>query len=270
MPKKGSARIVLSIITTIVVYAIFQIVLFFVILIVNRIPLRNIILFSVVTLFVHAALLMFLFMSRESFYIEETKTKLDSVNIANRITLARISTLPTILFLIMMLREYRLLVWVLVIIVLAFLTDLLDGKISRSLHQVTRIGRILDSVSDYSLLTVISIVYFYFDLLPTWFFIIVLFRLFFQATGMAVFLVIEKRVRPETSFMGKVAIATTMILYAIELFRFIPVAGRITEIAVSVCEYAAGAVLVASVADKAYYFYRRAQGLLAEKKNPSA
>jgi cardiolipin synthase (CMP-forming) len=209
-------------------------------------------------------------MSRESFYIEETGTKLDSVNIANRVTLARISTLPTILFLVMMLREYRLIVWVLVIIVLAFLTDLLDGKISRTLHQVTRIGRMLDSISDYSLLMVISIVYFYFDLLPVWFFIVILFRLLFQATGMAVFLVIEKRIKPETSFMGKVAIATTMTLYAIELFRFLPIAGRTMDLVVTVCEYTAGVVLVASVADKAYYFFKRTQHLLADKKKPSA
>jgi cardiolipin synthase (CMP-forming) len=257
MTKREPEKLVSSITFSLLAYCLFQIGLYSAVLFINKIGFEGLLLFIGVTVTFHGLLFLFLYFSREGFVLEESGHKLDRINIANRITLIRISTLPTILFMIILLREYRVFIWVMTIIVFAFLTDLLDGKVSRALHQITRIGRMLDSISDYCLLFVISIIYYYFELLPLWFFILILFRLVFQVAGMGLLLLIEKKPRPETSLCGKIAIAVTMGLYAIEILRFLPFGEFAINIAANVLEYIAGVVLVVSVFDKAIYFRKR-------------
>jgi CDP-diacylglycerol--glycerol-3-phosphate 3-phosphatidyltransferase len=71
----------------------------------------------------------------------------------------------------------------------------------------------LDSISDYSLLGVISIVYYTNEILPGWFFAIILIRLFLQALGMFIFILLGRPLPMQSTWGGKITIATTMALY---------------------------------------------------------
>ena len=57
-----------------------------------------------------------------------------------------------------------------IVLALVFLTDSFDGQIARRTNQITKIGQMLDSISDYSLLVVISVVYYRNEIVPLWFF----------------------------------------------------------------------------------------------------
>lgn len=199
----------------------------------------------------HAALAVFLVLSRHFFFVERTGERLRQVNIANKVTLLRVSMLPSVLFLILAARNFPVGPVLIPVLAVTFLTDLVDGKLSRAKNQVTRIGRILDSVSDYSLLIVIAIAYRVFDILPGWLFGVILFRFLFQAMGMLWLIIVKKRVEPKPTAFGKVAVATTMILFAVEALRLVLPQGF--KAAMTIVEYVAGFIVGASVIDKGVF-----------------
>lgn len=206
-------------------------------------------LFLFTTLVLHLAILAFLLAFRKQFALVEGGRNLVRVNLANEVTLARISSLPTLLILIVASKEYSIKTPLLVLIALAFVTDFADGWISRASRQVTFMGRMLDAISDYSVLIVLSIVFYYYELIPGWLFWIVIFRLVFQGAGMAVLLMARRPVRIQSTFMGKVAIFSTMAIYTLEVLRALvrweaPWIWRGLE-------YAAGAVVFVSIFEKA-------------------
>jgi len=210
--------------------------------------------YFVVAVVFHAFILGMLLRLKGDFIIEATGQRLDRINKANRITLLRVSTLPTLLFLILAARDFSIRFPLLALVVLVFLTDFADGYISRKEGQVTRVGRMLDSASDYCLLIVLSIVFYYFVLIPKWFFALVVARLFLQAVFMAILMLVTKRVEPKTTFMGKAAVASIMVLYAVELLK---IAFALPHLLVfNVLEGIVGAIVVASMADKVMAFIR--------------
>ncbi len=186
------------------------------------------------------------------FRIVGSSKRLDRVNAANKVTLIRISMLPSLLFLILAFKQHPIGAILIIVIALTFLTDLVDGRISRAGNQVTAMGKILDSVGDYSLLLVVAFAYRIYDLLPDWLFYIIMFRLLFQAVGMLALLIAHKRVEPRPTVFGKIAVATIMILFAMEPLKLlIPVLPR----HVKTVELAAGCIVLASVLDKGWYFF---------------
>jgi len=66
------------------------------------------------------------------------------MNLANKITIARLALAPIIFFLIIFGKNIA----AIVLIVIAFLTDIADGYIARRLKQETRLGKILDAAAD--------------------------------------------------------------------------------------------------------------------------
>lgn len=213
--------------------------------------------FIIIQAVFHGLLYAFLYLCRNLFYIENNGTPLEKVNIANKITLLRISMLPSILFLILSAKEQRIAPILMVALAVAFVTDLIDGRISRALNEVTRIGRILDSVSDYSLLIVIAAAYGAYQLLPLWLFLIIFFRLLFQAFGMLALLLIKKRVEPQPTVFGKIAIATTMSLFALEALKLVAPEERLNLFAY--IEGLAGIVVTLSVFEKGCFFFRQSR-----------
>lgn len=211
---------------------------------------------------------------RGNFVIEATGRRLDRVNLANRVTLVRICSLPTILFMILAARDAPPLVpLLLAVTAIAFLTDLIDGKLSRKLAQVTKMGRMLDSTSDYCLLIVISIAFRFFALIPTWFFVLVLFRLVAHAAMMVALAAAKGKIDTESSFLGKAAIASVMVLYGCELIRLL-LAQRAPlgdwDICFRVLEWLVAGVLVVSVFDKAVLLVRAFRRIPEEKKEERA
>mgnify|MGYP001954295543 CR=1 FL=1 len=261
-PKNPITR---NIILTMTVYLIAQLVFLTVLALVFGISGRFTLLFAAIAVAFHIALTVFLVWMRDDFSLADTGEKLRHVNGANLLTLTRLSLLPVISYLLIASREYPVVPVLLAVTVVAFLTDLFDGALSRRTHQITAIGKLLDSISDYSVLIVISIAFFVFRLLPDWFFTLVIVR--FGAQALAVTLLLFGfGIRAESNPLGKVAVFTTMTLYAFEIMKLIgaPVLGN--EQFVAVLEYIVAAVLVISLFDKVVLLMRT----VTNRSEPSA
>ncbi len=190
---------------------------------------------------------------KSDFAIAETGQALDRVNAANVITLFRVSSLPTLLFLVLASKDYRSIdIPLLVLVFLVFASDFVDGWVSRSTGQVTRIGKLMDSASDYLVLVVLTIVFYYFHRIDVWFFALVIGRLGLQALFMAVLFLVQGRLRPRTTFLGKVAIASIMILYGAEILELILPVGLLPLL--RDLQWVAAAVVGLSVIDKIIAF----------------
>lgn len=203
--------------------------------------------FALVSLAFHTLLFILLCVFRGDFVLEHSGLKLERVNLANAITLFRFSTLPTILYIILASKDYPMRYQLVALVAIVFATDLLDGYISRKNNETTRVGKMMDSASDYALLFVISIVFYYFHIIPTWFMGLLLARLVGQALMVAIVLAVKKRVTPRTSFLGKATVASTMILYAFELLRFV---ADIPPAVYMTLECVAGSIVTVSIVDK--------------------
>jgi phosphatidylglycerophosphate synthase len=243
-----------SIVLTTISFFLFQACLFCALTAANGISFLAEFAFFPVSLAWHALILALLLFLRNDFVIEASGQRLTRINLANALTMTRISTLPTILFLIIASMEKPIFPALFALTALIFLTDLLDGFVSRAMKQGTRIGRMLDSISDYCLLGVLAIVLELFRLISPWYFAIILGRLSFQAVGMTVFFLARRPIEPKPTFFGKVAVASTMIIFGLSILNafFRP---RF-DAAFLALQIAAAALLLISVADKALVFLR--------------
>jgi phosphatidylglycerophosphate synthase len=210
--------------------------------------------YLVVVVAFHSVLLATLLLFKQDFVKVPSGERLERVNLANAVTLFRVTSMPTVLFLVLAARDYRIRFPLIGLVVLVFATDFIDGWISRSTGQVTRVGKMMDSASDYCLLLVLTIVFYYFTLVPIWFFILVTARLGLQIVLVSILIAVNKRIEPKTTFMGKAAVASIMVLYAVEVIRLIFGIGRIELIVV--LELATAAIVLVSMADKAIAFVR--------------
>jgi len=200
----------------------------------------------------HVFLFILLMLFKDDFRNEETGEKLSRINLANRITLIRISTLPTLFHLVIAAKSYTIRFPLLGLVIFIFLTDFLDGYVSRRGRQVTKVGRMMDSASDYSLLIVLTLVFRYYKLIPIWLLVLVLVRLGIQVVFMATLIVIRKRIEPRTTLMGKIAVASIMVAYSVEVLGLI--ADGLPVFIKSAVEYAAAAIILASIGDKIWSF----------------
>lgn len=219
--------------------------------------------FSLVSTGFHCLIFVILYLFRGDFVVEPSGRRLERINMANAITLFRVSTLPTILYVILASKDYAIRFELVALVAIVFATDFLDGYVSRKYKEATRAGRMLDSASDYSLLFVISIVFYYFHIIPFWFLGLLVFRLAGQFAMIGVVLAVKKRVTPKTSFLGKATIASTMVLYAFELLRFVT---DIPPAVYDTLEFIVGAIVVLSIVDKILIMRR---DLIAPAQEPS-
>lgn len=210
--------------------------------------------FLAVALPFYAVLLAMLNVFKNDFVKEPSGERLERVNLANVVTLFRVTSMPTLLFLVMAAKDYRIRLPLLCLVVIVFATDFADGYISRKTGQVTKVGKMLDSASDYALLIVLTIVFYYFSLVPPWFFLLVTARLGLQVAFVFILIFVNKKIEPKTTFMGKAAVASIMVLYAAEVIRLIFGIGRIELFAV--LEWTTAAIVLLSMVDKVVAFAR--------------
>jgi len=256
-----------SILRTILLYAVIQ--LFCISFFVTRaVSVQSVLLYDGLCAVFHGILYFFLMHFKTDFYNTSTDKPLSKINTANRITLLRISSLPFIAFLLGHNEIAGMKTILPILLALIFLTDSFDGQIARRRNQITRMGAMLDSISDYSLIMLVSIVYFINDVVPKWFFYLIVIRLFLQAFGMFIFILLKKPVPMKSTWGGKITIATTMTLYIIELVRmylspdFAPIFRMI--------EYASGAVVFILYFEKASIFFRQGKEVRqGREKDPS-
>jgi phosphatidylglycerophosphate synthase len=210
--------------------------------------------FLTVVIAYHALLLVTLLLFKQDFVIVPSGKKLQRVNLANTVTLFRLTSMPTVLFLVLAARDYRIRIPLLSLVVVVFATDFVDGYISRKAGEVTKVGKMMDSASDYGLLLVLTIVFYYFTLIPIWFFLLVTARLGLQIVLVSILIVVNKKIEPKTTFMGKAAVASIMVLYAVEVVRLIFGIGRIELVAV--LEWMTAIIVLVSMVDKVVAFVR--------------
>jgi phosphatidylglycerophosphate synthase len=210
--------------------------------------------FLAVAVAYHALLLSMLLLFKRDFVKVPSGEALTRVNLANVVTMFRLTSMPTLLFLVLAAKDYRIRLPLLGLVVLVFATDFVDGYISRKAKEVTRIGKMMDSTSDYVLLIVLTIVFYYFSLVPPWFFLLVTARLGLQVAFVFILIAVKRSIDPKTTFLGKAAVASIMVLYAIEVLRLIFGLGRIGLVAG--LEWATAAIVLVSMVDKAAAFAR--------------
>ncbi len=253
-----------SIFRTVLCYAALQLLFISLFGVAQAVPASQITIYGFASILLHALLYAFLLIFKKDFFNLSTGVQLSRINTANRITLLRISSLPTIAYLLHFNNIARIRILLPILLVLVFLTDTFDGQIARRKKQITKMGSMLDSISDYSLLFVISIVYFQNAIVPRWFFYLIFLRLFLQAVGMLVFIIIRKPIEMKSTWGGKITIATTMTLYVVELARlFLP---QDFAPAFKVAEYASGAIILALCLEKAMIFFRQGKTVRKDRK----
>lgn len=246
-----------SILQNILIYFLAQIVLFMAILFANAIPFSKGIYFYISAPVTHIIFFVFLLLQKDDFYLIEQKTQLTKVNGANLITMARVSTLPTITCLISLTNEYNLILPLIIITSLVFITDFLDGMIARKTKQLTRIGRYLDSMSDYALLICVSFLLLHFEFIPLWFFSLVMFRLLFQWAGMGLIMAKKGKAPAESTLLGKASVFATMFAYAFSLLQLALGTSQWLSFSENIVFYVTSAVVGVSVIDKWMYLSKK-------------
>lgn len=185
----------------------------------------------------------------------EDGTPLTNVNVPNFLSMTRLSSSPTLLWLVLIADAHPVVPVVVPLTALVFLTDLLDGQISRRTRQVTEIGKYLDSSSDYTLLAVISVAMVVYEIIPLWLFVVVLSRLGVQWLAQAVLFVLRGWTVPfRTSFLGKASIFTIMVFYAVALLHLLPNLPEWYSTSVTIGGYITASIAGVSLIEKLVIF----------------
>jgi cardiolipin synthase len=210
-----------SLYSTVGLLATFQVFLSLLTILLLSIPFYGFVLFLVVSIPFHGLLLYLLLRRRHQFILTDNDEPLERINIPNALSLFRLSSAPTILFFLIVVKSTGKLFVVIPFIVVVFSSDLLDGYLARRLNQVTLIGKYLDSSTDYFILFCISIALLVFDLLPLWFFILLLGRLLLMTLGVIYVYLKQGFVEPESSYLGRASICAVMIVFALKVLQLI-------------------------------------------------
>jgi phosphatidylglycerophosphate synthase len=219
---------------------------------------KRLVLFLTVSLAYNGLLTAILVLRREDFRIEATGRVLARVNLPNSLTYVRLSSLPTVLFLVIQARDFpSTLPVILPLICAVFATDFLDGMAARRRGEITFVGRYLDSASDYLTIIAVTIVLFVFGQLPSWFLVLVLARLVLFAAAMAVLALRSGKADPLATFAGKASIFSLMVLYAMMVAHLFSVPWIGDETVVTVVLYVVAAIVAASIVDKAIFLARK-------------
>ena len=204
----------------------------------------------------HVVLEVFLAFRKADFRLEGSGEPLERVNVSNTLTIGRMSSIPTMMVLVLLAPAHPVLPLALPFICVMFATDFVDGLIARRRHEITFIGRYLDASGDYIAIIAASILFFTWKVIPSWFFALLMARMWLFAFGMFWVALRQGQIEPGTTFAGKASVFSVMVLYALEvakLFR-VPVIGDPTV--VRIFEYVTTAVIGVSVVDKAIYLVR--------------
>jgi cardiolipin synthase len=131
--------------------------------------------------------------------------------VANGLSFLRLVALPIIYLDLLDERWLR----AFVLLVVFSLTDWLDGYLARRMDQVTRLGKLLDPISDRLLFVVIGVGFVVTGLLPLWIVLVLVVRDALVLTA-GLFLLSKGERPPDTSKLGKAA--TFGLMWAFPLF----------------------------------------------------
>lgn len=210
----------------------------------------------------HLLFYLALLLVRKEFNLETTGETLRRINLPLILSFLRFSSIPTVLFLFLIISWISVPAVLVPFVAMIFLTDLLDGFLARKLNQTTRIGRILDASGDYLLILVISIVYIIHRWIPIWLLILVLIRLITQCAGIITLYAIRGYSSLKLSFFGKASVFAVFFLYGFELLEYLQVPMLGSTALIKVLEYTAGLILLVSLGEKVVFLGRGFLSLL--------
>jgi CDP-diacylglycerol--glycerol-3-phosphate 3-phosphatidyltransferase len=104
--------------------------------------------------------------------------------------------------------------WATGIIVIAVVTDLLDGFLARKLHQVTDLGKVLDPLADKIGIGIYAVLIAWTGDVPVWFVVFVILRDFFIFSG-GICIHRAKKIIPQSNWPGKIAV--TLVAFVLFL-----------------------------------------------------
>lgn len=185
------------------------------------------------------------------------------INLANQLTLFRMSSIPAFLQLLLIAESQREFVPLLLFVAaLISLTDLFDGMLARKLHQQTKIGRYLDSTSDYGFLFVITGAFLNKGLVPQWFIVLILLRYSFQSLAAIMVLVRYQRPSSGATLLGKAAVFFLVLYYNLVFLSLLPRMGFLQNI-LQLLPWACGSVLAVSLIERVLLFIKDIHPLAA-------
>ena len=121
------------------------------------------------------------------------------LNIPNSLTILRILLIPLIVGLLV----YEHVEYALVTLVIAALTDALDGTIARMANQKTRFGAYLDPLADKLLLMTTFVTFSFLDMVPVWSVILVVSRDAILLTGTLLAHLTNTTINASPTVLGK-------------------------------------------------------------------
>jgi len=134
------------------------------------------------------------------------------LNVPNVLTLARIIMTPVIVY--MVLTEQA---WLaLALMVVAGITDMLDGAIARYFNLRTTVGAYLDPLADKIMLISLFVTLFIVEQVPLFVFLAIIFRDLIIVLGAITYEIVTHRLTMQPSFVSKTT-TFTQIVYAVLL-----------------------------------------------------
>lgn len=148
------------------------------------------------------------------------------MNLPNAITLVRLLLIPVFVFSFYYYGQSKYYIPLLILLI-AGITDFLDGFIARRFNLVTKWGKILDPLVDKLLQISVLFVLTSAKLIPLWIIIVVFLKEFLMIIGSGV--LYKKKIVVQASWYGKV----TTILFYIAIIIVITIGGRIGTFSVA-------------------------------------
>ena len=232
------------------------------------IPTVSFVLFVLLSGAYHGLIILASMVVDKEFRLEATGEILKRINPPLYLSFIRITAVPTLVFLFLSIERINAPAVLVPFVAFIFLTDLFDGILARSFHQTTRIGRLLDAVGDYLLISSVSFVYVIIDFIPVWLFVIVLGRLAVQAIGTITLYFLRGYSYLKLSFLGKASIFAVFNIYGIELLEYLQVKGIGHPTVVLILEIATAVIVGVSLLEKTFLLgksFKRAFGEQTER-----
>ena len=128
------------------------------------------------------------------------------------------------------------------------------------MHKITETsplyGKSTKDLEDANMIIAVSIIFFYYELIPLWFFILIMCRFVLFALGMVALALRVGKPDPLSTFLGKASIFALMVLYVMEIAGLFGVPWIGNDLVVRVVEYAVALVVAVSMVDKAVFLRR--------------
>ena len=122
---------------------------------------------------------------------------------------------------------YFLLTWkydfAVIMIIVIWVSDLLDGFIARIRNEITELGKIIDPLADKTAISIISLILVFQGVIPLWFFIVIVLRDLLILSG-GLFLKSKIGKVPQSNLIGKITvfiIGLTILIFLLKKIRYI-------------------------------------------------